>query len=51
MPICYKDYPLDWEERRARILVRAGHCCEHCHAPNHEFVFRLKAGLTNLFTA
>ena len=35
MPINYKNYPKDWRARRARILERAGHKCEHCGVPNY----------------
>lgn len=35
MPIDYSEYPPDWDERRARILDRAGHCCEFCDIPNY----------------
>ena len=35
MPINYKEYPPDWEERRQRILERAGHCCEFCSIANY----------------
>lgn len=35
MPIDYSKYPPDWEERRARILKRAGNRCEWCGAPNY----------------
>src|SRR5262249_23740511 len=36
-----RDYPADWDDIRAQILVRAGHCCEgtpmfpDCRAANH----------------
>ncbi len=36
MPFDRKLYPADWEDRRARILARAGHCCEFCKVPNGE---------------
>ena len=32
MPINYNLYPPDWHARRARIISRAGNCCEHCGA-------------------
>ena len=35
MPWDRRRYPADWEERRARILERAGHRCEMCDVPNH----------------
>lgn len=35
MPIDYSKYPPDWKQRRARILERAGHCCERCGVKNH----------------
>jgi len=37
-----QDYPPEWQEIRARILARAGNCCEgsplypDCRAKNHE---------------
>ena len=37
MPIDYSRYPPDWQERRARILERAGHKCEHCGVPDRWF--------------
>jgi len=40
MPIDYRHYPPDWKERRARILNRAQHCCEHCGLPNYCVVWR-----------
>lgn len=43
MPISYKEYPPTWKAIRARILARAGHCCETCAVPNREFIFRCKA--------
>jgi hypothetical protein len=33
-------YPADWPEIRARILARAGNCCEWCRAPNRERIAR-----------
>ena len=44
MPIDYRDYPPDWRERRQRILIRAGHCCQHCEVPNYALIYRLKRG-------
>jgi len=35
-------YPADWEERRARVLKRAGHRCELCGAPNRDIISRNK---------
>lgn len=29
-------YPRDWKAIRARILARAGHCCEWCGAADRE---------------
>ena len=40
MPCNYAEYPPDWEERRARILKRAGNKCETCGVPNHEIINR-----------
>lgn len=28
-------YPKDWKQIRARILERAGNCCEFCGVPNY----------------
>ncbi len=44
MPISYKDYPADWKERRARILVRAGNLCEQCSIPNGLKGWRFPSG-------
>lgn len=33
-------YPSDWKQIRERILVRAGHCCERCKAPNRQRIAR-----------
>lgn len=33
-------YPKDWPVIRARILERAGHCCEQCRAPNGMTILR-----------
>lgn len=38
MPIDYRNYPPDWKQRRARILERAGHRCEHCRVKNYSLV-------------
>lgn len=35
-------YPPNWREIRAKILERAGDCCEFCGRPNH--VWAVKAG-------
>ena len=35
MPVDYKKYAANWKEIRARILDRAGHCCEGCGVKNH----------------
>lgn len=52
MPFDRKKYPPDWEQRRERILQRAGQvldktgailkqaCCEKCGVENRAFVFR-----------
>ncbi len=34
-------YPANWAEIRERILERAGHRCERCHAPNYWDVQRV----------
>ena len=36
MPIDYKKYPPFWIIIRAKILARAGNCCELCGAPNYK---------------
>ena len=36
MPIDYRDYPGNWQEIRAKVLERAGNCCELCGAKNGE---------------
>ena len=41
MPINYKEYPPDWKEIRARILVRADDCCEFCGLANKAEGYRL----------
>lgn len=33
-------YPADWKQVRARILARAGNCCEWCHVPNKARIAR-----------
>jgi 5-methylcytosine-specific restriction endonuclease McrA len=33
-------YPANWKEIRARILARAGDCCEQCHVPNGDMIIR-----------
>lgn len=33
-------YPKDWKAIRARILERAGNCCEWCHVPNKARIAR-----------
>lgn len=33
-------YPADWKQIRARILARAGNCCERCKAPNLTIIAR-----------
>lgn len=35
MPCDYSKYPKDWQEIRASILDRAGHCCEECGVANY----------------
>lgn len=40
MPWDRSNYPNDWEDRRWRILERAGHKCEWCGAPEHEQIIR-----------
>lgn len=46
MPIDYSKYPPDWQERRARILERAGNCCEQCGIRNYSFRGATKIVLT-----
>ena len=36
MPIDYKKYSPFWIIIRAKILARAGNCCELCGAPNYK---------------
>lgn len=33
-------YPADWKQIRARILARAGNCCERCKAANLTIIAR-----------
>lgn len=33
-------YPENWPEIRARILARAGNCCEQCHVANGDTIVR-----------
>lgn len=40
MPIDYRDYPADWQERRARILKRDNHRCNRCGVPNYSIIQR-----------
>ncbi len=40
MPIDYKDYPPNWKQIRADILLRAGNCCEKCKVPNRVWITR-----------
>jgi hypothetical protein len=45
MPVDYSTYPPNWQEIRARILMRAQNCCEICMVPNGLEVMRdLSAG-------
>lgn len=46
MPIDYKRYPPDWKQRRARILARAGNCCERCGVANYSNRAGVKIVLT-----
>lgn len=48
MPIDYRHYPSDWKARRARILARAEHQCEHCGAPNYSIIRRIDGAPTVL---
>jgi hypothetical protein len=43
MPIDYKLRDPAWPQVRARILARAGNCCEECGVHNHAAIFRYKA--------
>ena len=36
MPVDYKKYSPFWVIIRAKILARAGNCCELCGAPNYK---------------
>lgn len=40
MPIDYREYPKDWQERRKRILERDGHRCKRCGVPNYSIIQR-----------
>ena len=44
MPIDYRQYPKNWKEIRARILLRAGNRCEGCGLPNGALGVRLPDG-------
>ncbi len=33
-------YPKTWKLIRARILKRAGNCCERCYVKNHVLIYR-----------
>ncbi|MCW3657580.1 hypothetical protein K6L27_05280 [Burkholderia cenocepacia] len=33
-------YPANWPEIRARILARAGNCCEQCRVANGDTIVR-----------
>lgn len=46
MPIDYKRHPPDWKQRRARILARAGNCCERCGTANYSVRAGAKIVLT-----
>lgn len=35
-PCNYDNYPADWPQIRARIIIRAGDCCEWCGAANRQ---------------
>ena len=37
-------YPKDWKQIRARILERAGNCCEWCRVPNKARITRGTGG-------
>lgn len=37
-------YPKDWPQIRARIISRAGNCCERCAVVNHRLGGRLPDG-------
>ena len=45
MPIDYNEYPPNWLEIRARILLREDNKCKFCGAPNHTMIYRPKKGL------
>lgn len=40
MPVDYSKYPADWKDIRARIIARAGDCCEFCGLANGEWIVR-----------
>lgn len=40
MPIDYSKYPPNWKEIRARIITRAGNCCEDCTVANGSTLYR-----------
>ena len=42
-------YPKDWKQIRARILERAGNCCEWCHVPNKARIARGQGGDDGLY--
>lgn len=49
MPIDYKDYPKDWQQRRARALRRAQYRCEHCGVKNYSVIERKEGKAFYLF--
>jgi hypothetical protein len=51
MPIDYKKYSADWQERRERILKRAGNKCEDCGVENHSYGVREKDGSFREYSA
>lgn len=40
MPLDYSEYPDDWNEIRARILIRANNRCEKCGLQNHAIILK-----------
>lgn len=49
MPIDYSEYPDDWDERRARVLLRSAGSsdvpkCEHCGVPQYAVGYRDEDG-------